>query len=163
MSRLPTRRPRPLPALAAAALVALAAPAAAPQTVKETLEISRQAAESQRRLIVSGSLPLNDAQAKAFWPLYDDYEKERRSIDERSNHLVADFVGSYNNLSDSQAKAMLDQALKVDEEHLALRRSYTARMGKVLPARLLVRFFQIENKLDAVIKADIARQIPLVQ
>jgi Spy/CpxP family protein refolding chaperone len=163
MSRLPTGRSRPAPTLVAAALLALAAPAASPQTVKETLEISRQAAESQRRLLISGSLPLTDAQAKSFWPLYDDYEKERRSIDERSNRLVADFVASYNNLSDSQAKDMLAQAIKVDEEHLALRRSYTARMGKVLPPRLLVRFFQIENKLDAVIRADIARQIPLVQ
>jgi len=35
-------------------------------------------------------------------------------------------------------------------------------MGRVLPARKLVRFFQIQSKLDAVIRADISRQIPLV-
>ena len=69
-------------ALAAAALLGLAAAATA-QTVKETLEVTRQAIESQRRVLVSGALPLTDAEADAFWPLYDDYEKERRPLDEQ--------------------------------------------------------------------------------
>jgi hypothetical protein len=147
----------------AAAALALGPRAASPQTVKEALEITRQATETQRRTIVSGSLPLTDEQAKAFWPLYDDYEKERRPIDDRANQLVADYVASYLSISDSQAKSMLEQALKNDEDRVALRRSYIARMGKVLPARLLVRFFQIQTKIDAVIRADLAQKIPLAQ
>jgi hypothetical protein len=142
------------------ALATVAVPVTA-QTVKETLEVTRQAVESQRRVLVSGALPLTDAEAKAFWPLYDDYEKERRRIDERSNRLVADFVASVATLSDSQAKAMLAEALAVDERRLELRRQYVGRMGKALPPRKLIRFFQIENKLDTVVQADIARQIPL--
>jgi hypothetical protein len=161
MSRL--RHRRAVPVLVAAAALALGPRAASPQTVKESLEISRQATEAQRRIIVSGSLPLTEEQAKAFWPLYDDYEKERRPIDDRANQLVADYAASYNNISDSLAKAILEQGVKNDEERIALRRSYIVRMGKVLPPRLLVRFFQIQIKMDAVIRADLARQIPFVQ
>jgi hypothetical protein len=161
MSRL--RHARPAPVLLAAAVVALGPPAASPQTVKEALEVTRQAAETQRRTIVSGSLPLTDDQAKAFWPIYDDYEKERRPIDDRANQLVADYVASYVNISDSQAKAMLEQSVRNDEERVALRRSYIARIGKVLPPRLLVRFFQIQTKIDAAIRADLAQKIPLAQ
>ena len=47
-------------------VVGLVAAAATAQTVKETLDITRQQVESQRRVLVSGSLPLTDAEAKAF-------------------------------------------------------------------------------------------------
>ena len=146
---------------ALAALVSLAAPVATAQTVKETLDVTRQAVEAQRRVLVSGALPLTDAEAKAFWPLYDDYEKQRRPIDERANRLVADFVASAASLSDAQAKAMLAEALDVDEGRLKLRREFMGRMGKAIPPRKLVRFFQIENKLDSVVRADISKQVPL--
>jgi Spy/CpxP family protein refolding chaperone len=146
--------------LAAAALVSLAAAAAA-QSVKETLEVSRQAIESQRRVLVAGSLPLTDAEADAFWPLYDAYEKERRPLDERANKLVADFLAGAASLTDAQAKAMVEEALKIEEERLRVRRTWLGRMGKAIPARKLVRFYQIDNKLDSVVRADVARQVPL--
>jgi Spy/CpxP family protein refolding chaperone len=146
--------------LAAAALVSLGAAAAA-QSVKETLEVSRQAIESQRRVLVAGSLPLTDAEADAFWPLYDAYEKERRPLDERANKLVADFLAGAASLTDAQAKAMVEEALKIDEERLRVRRTYLGRMAKAVPARKLARFYQIDNKLDSVVRADVARQVPL--
>jgi hypothetical protein len=149
-------------ALAAAALFSLAAAATA-QTVKDTLEVTRQAVESQRRVLVSGALPLTDAEADAFWPLYDAYEKERRPLDERANKLVADFLAGAATLTDAQAKAMVEEALQIEEGKLRLRRSYLGRMGKAIPPRKLARFYQIDNKLDAVVRADISKQIPLTQ
>jgi hypothetical protein len=142
-------------------LVGLAALAAKAQNVKETLDMTRQAVESQRRILVAGALPMTMTEEKAFWPLYDDYEKQRADIDERANRLVADFVGTAAGLSDKQAKAMLAEALDVDDRRLELRRDFMGRMGKAIPPRKLVRFFQIENKLDAEVRADISRQIPL--
>jgi hypothetical protein len=147
--------------LAATAFVSLVAAAATAQTVKDTLEVTRQAVESQRRVLVSGALPLTDAEADAFWPLYDAYEKERRPLDERANKLVADFLAGSASLTDAQAKAMVEEALKVDEERLRLRRAHMGRMAKAVPPRKLARFYQIDNKLDAVVRADIARQVPL--
>jgi hypothetical protein len=148
-------------ALAAAVSLALAVPLAAAQYAKDALELSRQAVETQRRVLVSGAMPLTNAEAAAFWPLYDTYEKERRPLDERANRLVADFVAASPSLSDTQANAMLDEALKIDEERLRLRRAWRNRMSPAIPPRKLVRFFQLENKLDSVVRADVARQIPL--
>ena len=142
------------------ALVCLAAGAAA-QTVKDTLEVSRQAVESQRRILVAGALPMTDAEADAFWPLFDAYEKERRPFDERANKLVADFLAGAAGLTDAQAKAMVEEALRIDEERLRVRRAYLGRMAKAAPARKLARFYQIDNKLDSVVRADVARQVPL--
>lgn len=153
-------------ALALAALASLGSPLAVPlaaaQSLPEKLEVTRRVVESQRRVLVSGALPLTAAEAQSFWPLYDAYEKQRRPLDERANQLVADFVASAATLSDAQASAMLKEAQQIDEERLKLRRTYIDRMGKALPPRKLVRFFQIDNKLDSVVRADVARVVPLV-
>ena len=74
---------------------------------------------------------------------------------------MADFIASGASLSDVQAKAMLAEALKVDEQRLELRRAFLGRIGRAIPARKVVRFFQIENKLDSVVRADLSKQIPL--
>ncbi|HEY7923874.1 MAG TPA: hypothetical protein VII62_11880 [Vicinamibacteria bacterium] len=142
------------------ALATIAVPVTA-QTMKESLDIKRQAIANQRRVLVSGALPLTDDEAKGFWPLYDAYEKQRGDIDERTNRLVADFVAIEGNLSDTQAKAMLAVALRLDDERLVARRDALGRMSKVLPPRKLMRYFQIEQKLDAQVRADISRQVPL--
>ncbi len=149
--------------MVAVVLAALATPCAlAPaQTVKDALELNRQAVEAQRRVLVAGSLQLTDAEAQAFWPLYDGFEKDRRQVDERTNQLVADFVAAGAGMSDTQATAMLNEALRLDDERLRVRRSWLSRMSKALPPRKLVLFFQLENKLDSVVRADVARQIPL--
>ena len=147
-------------ALAVAALLGLAAAATA-QTVKETLEVTRQAIESQRRVLVSGALPLTDAEADAFWPLYDAYEKERRPLDEEANKLVADFLAGAATLTDAQAKTMIEKALEVDAAKLRVRQAWLGRMLKAIPPRKVARFYQIDNKLDAVVRADLAKQIPL--
>jgi hypothetical protein len=148
-------------ALAGIVLTALAMPVASAQTVKEALEVNREAVESQRRVLVAGALPLTDAESAAFWPLFDGYEKGRRTLDERANRLVADFVAESAIMADGRAREMLDEALKIDDERLRLRRSWLSRMSKAIPPRKLVRFFQIENKLDSLVRADVARQIPL--
>jgi hypothetical protein len=148
--------------LAAAGLVSLAGAAAAQTvTVKDQLEVTRQAVESQRRILVSGALPLTDAEADAFWPLYDSYERERRPLDERANGLVADFLAGAATLTDPQAKAMVEEALQIEEGRVRVRRTHFARMVKAIPARKVARFFQIDNKLDSVVRADVAKQVPL--
>ncbi len=148
-------------AFAAAALVGLVATVATAQTVTDTLEVTRQSVESQRRILVAGALPLAGAEADAFWPLYDAYEKERRPLDERANKLVADFLASAASLTDAQAKAMVEEALEVEEGRVRMRRAWLARMLKAIPPRKVARFFQIDNKLDAVVRADLTKQIPL--
>ena len=148
--------------LVAAGLVSVAAAATAQTvTVKDQLAATRQAVENQRRILVSGALPLTDAEADAFWPLYDAYEKERRSVDERADALVADFLAGVASLTDGQAKAMVEETLRIEEERVHVRRAHFGRMVKAVPARKVVRFFQIDNKIDTAVRADIAKQIPL--
>jgi hypothetical protein len=142
--------------------LALAASPVATQDVAQSLELSREVVDQQKRMIVAGSLPLSDKEADAFWPLFDAFQKELKKIDGREDRLVAAYSAEYASLSGERARTMLDQALQIDEDRLKLTRRWVKRMTAVLPPRLLVRYFQLENKFQAIVAADLARQIPLV-
>jgi hypothetical protein len=74
---------------------------------------------------------------------------------------VADFLAGAASLTDAQAKAMAEEALKIEEERLRVRRTWLGRMEKAIPGHKLVRFYQIDNKLDSVVRADVTRLVPL--
>jgi cyanate lyase len=142
-------------------LAAAASPALA-QGVQESLELSREVIDQQKRVIVAGSLPLSDEEADAFWPLFDEFQKELKKLDARSDRLIASYTAELPTLTDDRARSMLDEALSIDEDRAKLKRQWVKRMAKALPPRSLVRYFQLENKFEAVVTADLARQIPLV-
>jgi hypothetical protein len=144
------------------ASLVLAAASAAPQDVAQSLELGREAIDQQKRVIVAGSLPLSDEEADAFWPLFEEFQRELKKIDARSDRLISDYSAEYGRLTDARARALLDESLEIDEDRAKLKRRWVARLARVLPPRLLVRYFQLENKFEAIVAADLAKQIPLV-
>jgi Spy/CpxP family protein refolding chaperone len=148
-------------ALALSALVSLAATPTTAQDVAQTLELSREVVDQQKRVVVAGSLPLTDQQADAFWPLYDRFQKELKELDNRSNRLIARYTSEYESLDDGRARELLDEFLAIREDRAKLMRKWSRRMGDVLPPRLLLRYFQIEHRFHTFVAADLARQIPL--
>jgi hypothetical protein len=66
-------------------------------------------------------------------------------------------------MTDQQAQPLINEMLDVEAAEAALRKSYAAKLGKVLPAKKVGRYLQIENKIRAAIRFNLADQIPLVQ
>jgi hypothetical protein len=149
------------PVILFVALVLTTAPAVT-QDVAQSLELSREAVDKQKRIIVAGSLPLSDEEADAFWPLFDQFQSELKKIDRRSDRLIAEYSAQYATLAGARARTMIDEALQIEEDRVKLKRRWLERMERVLPPRLLARYFQLENKFQAVVAADLAKQIPLV-
>ena len=60
-------------------------------------------------------------------------------------------------------RQLLDEYLGYQAAALKLRERYVGKFSKVLPGAKLARFFQIENKLDALTDLTIASNIPLTK
>jgi hypothetical protein len=112
---------------------------------------------------VAANLGLSGEQGAAFWPLYRDYRAALEKLGAREVKLVTDFAQAYDNLTDEQARTLLDEATAVEGERAKLKQQYVKRFAKVLPGVKLARYFQIENKLDAVIRMELAAGIPLAR
>jgi tRNA(Ile)-lysidine synthase TilS/MesJ len=113
--------------------------------------------------VVKANLMLTEAEAKAFWPVYEEYRAAANQVQERTAKLVEAYAANVEDMNDTKAAAFFEEWLAVDRQELKMRETYATKVRAVLPARKAVRFFQIENKLDAIMRLDAAMRIPLVE
>jgi hypothetical protein len=130
--------------------------------VKSDFELSREVLRAERKLLVSENMGLTDAEAAAFWPVFDQYAAEQKSLNDRLVKAIESFAAEYDTLTDEQAEALLEESLAIREDRNQLRRSYLKRFSKAISGKKLARFYQIDSKIDALLDAKIAQAIPLV-
>jgi len=121
------------------------------------------AARAQRKAIVGQNMYLTEPQAKVFWPLYDAYERQMDKIEDRHIREINNYVASYKNLTDANANQKLDEVLSIQQARLQTQQEYVPKFRAVLPGVLVTRFFQIDNKLRAMVQCNIAQIVPLAQ
>jgi len=130
------------------------------------MQILVQKLKADKKLLVAGNLELTDAESKAFWPLYDMYQKDLQQVNERLGKTISEYAEAYNQgkgtIANDTAKKLLNEAIVVEEKEVVLKREYADKIGKVLPTAKTARYIQIENKIRAIIKFELAQQIPLV-
>jgi hypothetical protein len=114
---------------------------------------------------VAANMDLTEAEAKGFWPIYDEYQKDLQAI----NLRIAEQLESYandlrsNTLTDESAKKLIENSVAIEKSEADLKGKYAPMLSKVLPARKVARYLQIENKIRAVVRYDLVSGVPLVQ
>ena len=147
------------------ALVALiAVPAFAQDKPANNMEILRQKIKADKKLLVAANMDLTESEAKGFWPVYDAYQADLQMLNERLGKLIVRYADLYNSktLTDETAKSLFDEALAIEQAEVSMKQGYVPKLAAVLPATKVVRYLQIENKIRAVIKYELADGIPLV-
>lgn len=132
---------------------------------KMNMEILRQKIKADKKLIVASNMQLDGDQAKKFWPVYEAYQKDLAKINRRLGKLIVDYAEAYNtgSVADETAKKLLNEALAIEEAEVKLKRAYVPKLEKALPEMKVARYIQIENKIRAIIKYELAANIPLAE
>jgi len=137
-------------------------PAPAPgASSQKQLDIA--AARAERKAVVGQNMELTAEQSKAFWPLYDEFEGKMDKIEDRHVREIKDFASKYQNLTDADARKKLDEVMAIAQARLNVQSSYIPKFRAVLPDVKVTRFFQIDNKLRALVQCQIAQIVPLAQ
>ena len=134
-------------------------------THKEEIELTRAAIKVKKKQIVARNMNLTSMEKDKFWEVYREYQDKMNSVNNRRVKLITDYADSVKNrnLTDEKSLEMLNEYLSYERMRLITKQSFVDKFKKVLPSRKVARFFQIENKLEAIINFDLARQIPLMQ
>lgn len=148
-----------------ALVAALAAPAIAQDKGTSNMEILRQKVKADKKLVVAMNMGLTEAEGKAFWPIYDAYQKDLEAIDVRLAKTIVAYAEAYNKgpVPNETAQTLLNDALAIEEAEVALKRSYVPKLEKALPEAKVARYIQIENKIRALVRYELADKIPLVK
>jgi hypothetical protein len=139
-----------------------AAPPADTAAPTASLDVLLDAIRANRKALVAVNLNLTPEEAARFWPLYDRYQKEMNAIGDRLVAVVQDYSANFQGLSNDKAMKLMQDYLAIEADRVKVRRSYLPQFAKVLPGRTVARFYQIENKMDAVTRYDLAKAIPVV-
>ena len=134
------------------------------ETHKEEIELTRAAIKVQKKQIVAKNMQLTSVEKDKFWAVYRNYQNKMDSVNDRRTKLITDYADNLKtgSLTDEIALGMLNEFLSYERMRLITKQSFVDKFKEVLPSRKVARFFQIENKMEAIINFDLARQIPLV-
>lgn len=145
-------------------LFLLAVPAFAEPSSDTNMEILKEKLKADKKLLIASNMELTDAEAKQFWPMYDDYQKDLEGINKQLAQTIKEYADAFNKgtISNDTAKKLLNEALTVEEQEVKLKRANAEKLGKVLPANKVARYIQLETKIRSLIKFEMAQQIPLV-
>jgi hypothetical protein len=129
------------------------------------LEIIHEKLKADKKLIVSKYMELTESEAKKFWPVFEEYQKDLQKIHERLGSLLQSYAADYrgNSLTDEKAKKLLDDWIALEQDDAKQRKSYAPKVLKALPAKKAARYLQIENEYRIMLRYDLAATVPLVQ
>jgi hypothetical protein len=131
----------------------------------DNMQILRDKIKADKKLVVATNMELTESEAKNFWPIYEEYQKDLQKINRRIVTLLESYAADFRSktLTDDKAKKLIDEALAIEQAEANMKSTYAPKLSKALPVRKVARYLQIENKIRAVIKYDLAQGVPLVQ
>jgi hypothetical protein len=138
-------------------------PALAQDKPADNMQIVLEKIKADKRLLVAENMQLTDAEAKAFWPVYDQYQNELFLIRVRTGKLINDYEATYETMTNATAQRLLDESMAIETLRLKLNKAYLSKFRKALPGIKTVRYYQIENKINAALYYELAARIPLVK
>jgi hypothetical protein len=146
-------------------LMAFAVAFPTPAWTQDNMQILRDKIKADKKLLVAANMQLTETEAKAFWPVYDQYQKDLTAINRRTVKLIESYAADYraNTMTDEKAKKLTADYVAIEKAEARLQESYVPKLIKVLPPKKVARYLQIENKIRAAIKYELAGEIPLVQ
>jgi hypothetical protein len=131
----------------------------------DSMSILREQLKKDKKAVVATNMQLTQAEQNEFWPLYEEYQKELHRINDRIAILIVTYAKEHNagTLTDAKALKLVEEAIAVDDAEAKLRQAFLPRVAKVLPGRKAARYMQIENKIRALVKYELAAEVPLAK
>ena len=129
----------------------------------DNMQLVVEKVRADKKLLVAENMQLSEADAKAFWPVYDQYQNELFLLRARTMKLLNDYAEAYEKMVNETAKNLLDEYMTIESLGLKLRQTYLSKFRKVLPDVKVMRYYQVENKINAALIYELAAKIPLIK
>lgn len=124
---------------------------------------ARAVMAKDRKVLIREALGLTPAEDEVFWTPYRKYTEAMDEVNDLRVKVITDYVANADDFTDDVAKDILKNWFKYEKERAKVKEKFSSDFKKVIPAAKVARFYQIDNKLDAIINFALAMQIPLIE
>lgn len=97
--------------------------------------------EAYKIAFFTKQMKLTPEESQAFWPLYNQYEDEKETMQRELKREGQQFEF----MSDKEAEAFVLKNFEMQEKQLALKRKYFEKFKAILPIRKVVKIYQAED------------------
>ena len=129
----------------------------------EANELKKKILFDQKKLVVLENMEFTDEEAKAFWPVYEKNQEKLFQVSQRGAKLIVAYASVFQSMTDEQALKVIKEYYDIQTERLAVMKEMSAEVAKVLPGKKAFRYMQVESKLQAIARFELAKGIPLIQ
>ncbi len=126
------------------------------------IELLRQDIKKEKVGIITEVMDFAEEQTGVFWPIYREYDLELTKIGDERLAMIKDYAEHYQTLTDEKAKELMEKAFQLQQKRIKLRRAYFKKMDKVLPSKVVAKFFQLENQILLILDLKISSELPLI-
>ena len=110
---------------------------------------ARAKLESARIALISERLGLTPEQAQHFWPIYNEYAEQRRSIQQEFRDARKGL--DLNKLTEEQGRTLVKARMEGKQQQLNLETKYSDRLMDVINTRQLMALKKAEDDFRAMI------------
>jgi hypothetical protein len=94
----------------------------------------------------TSNLDLTPAEAQAFWPVYNEFEKKRFEIQRQIHSFERMSDEEYAKLTEPEIEKMTNNYIESFEHEADLRKEYHLKFQKILPKKKVLLMYRTENE-----------------
>ncbi len=108
-------------------------------------ENKKEVRKAQKIAFITERLELTPEESKAFWPLYEARDKERKETIKR---IKGEKKGKkkIEEMTDAEVKELLNKTLEIRQAHLNIDKKYNEKFLSVLPPKKVAKFYHLEKE-----------------
>ena len=129
----------------------------------DAAELKKKIFLDQKKLVVMENMEFTEQEAQQFWPVYEKHQEELFKSSLQLVNVIASYASVYNEMKNDEALALLDEFQQAQKQRLDIFHQYATDLKKILPGTKVMRSLQVEYKLQAIARFEMAKGIPLAQ
>lgn len=115
---------------------------------------TKEERKAQKIAFITERLALTPEESKAFWPVYEQKNKERKAaIKAIKGNRKENPHKKLEEMSDQEVKTLLDNIIKVKQAELDIQKKYNDKFLVILPPKKVAKLYHIEREFKKQRKA----------
>ena len=127
------------------------------------VELLRSDLRTQKVAVLTEMMQFTEAEDKAFWPIYREYDLELSRLNDERLALIESYANAYDSLTPATASDLVVKALDLESRRTALKQKYFAKLKGALSPLTAAKALQIEHQIQLLVDLQIAASLPVVQ
>jgi hypothetical protein len=106
-----------------------------------------QEIESYKVAFLTQKMDLSSDEAKIFWPIYNDFQKEQSALRKQrmQSGISQRKIDEIENLSDAQVQSLINNELNYKQQSLNVEKKYYAKLKSSLPIKVVGRYYRAQE------------------